>query len=103
MKFKNVTGKFFSYVYQDFWSQILFYNMIQNIRKSADEKAAVTGKKNSNKCPMHTNENLAIGLFKESMIKIVLEDNFQKRVKMLERLQKEMENYALPIRKLPSV
>lgn len=41
---------------------------------------------------MHTNENLAIGLFKESMIKIVLGEN----------LQKEMENYVLPIRDLPN-
>ena len=46
---------------------------------------------------MHTNENLTIGLFKESMIKIVLVNSFHKRVKMLEELQKEMENYVLPI------
>lgn len=45
---------------------------------------------------MHTNENLVIGLFKESMIKIVLEGNLQKRGKMLEELQK-MENHVLPI------
>ena len=102
MKFESVTGKATIYVYQDFWSQILVYNMIQDIRKSADEEAAITGKRNGNKYPMHTNENLAIGLFKESMIKIVLEENLQKRGKMLEELQKEMENYVLPIRELPS-
>lgn len=51
---------------------------------------------------MHTNENLTIGLFKESMIKIVLVNSFHKRVKMLEELQKEMENYVLPIRVLPN-
>lgn len=88
MKFESVTGKSTIYVYQDFWSQILVYNMKQDIRKSADEEAAITGKKNGNKYPMHTNENLAIRLFKESMIKIVLEDNLPKRVKMLEELQK---------------
>lgn len=52
--------------------------------------------------PMHTNENQAIGLFKECMIKIVLEDNLLKRVRMLEELQKEMENHVLPIRELPN-
>lgn len=36
------------------------------------------------------------------MIKIVLVNSFQKRVKMLEELQKEMENYVLPIRVLPN-
>lgn len=50
---------------------------------------------------MHTNENIAIGLFKESMIKIVLEKNPKKRVKKLEDVQKEMERYVLPIRELP--
>ena len=33
MKFESVTGKATIYVYQDFWSQILVYNMIQDIRK----------------------------------------------------------------------
>lgn len=51
---------------------------------------------------MHTNENIAIGLFKESMIKIVLEELPKKRIKMLEKLRKEMENYVLPIRKSPN-
>lgn len=102
MKFESVTGKSTIYVYEDFWSQILVCNMIQYIRKNADEEATITGKEKGNKYPMHTNENLAIGLFKESMIKIVLENNRPKRVKMLEELQKEMENYVLPIRALPN-
>lgn len=37
---------------------------------------------------MHTNENLTIGLLKESMIKIVLVNSFHKHVKMLEELHK---------------
>lgn len=45
MKFESVTGKSTIYVYQDFLSQILVYNMIQDIRKSADEEAAKTGKR----------------------------------------------------------
>lgn len=84
MKFESVTGKSTIYVYQDFWSQILVYNMIQDIRKSTDKEVAITGKKNGKKYPMHTNENMTIGLFKESI------------------LQKEMENYVLPIRVLPN-
>ena len=84
MKFESVTEKSTIYVYQDFWSQILVYNMIQDIRKSTDKEVAITGKKNGKKYPMHTNENMTIGLFKESI------------------LQKEMENYVLPIRVLPN-
>ena len=102
MKFESITGKASIYVYQDFWAQILVYNMMQDIRKSADEKAAETGKQNGNKYTMHTNENVAIGLFKESIIKILLEPAPQKRIEKLGNLQSEMERNVLPIRELPS-
>lgn len=101
MKFESVTGKATVYVYQDFWAQILVYNMIQDIRKSAYEEIA-SRSQNETKYPMHTNENMAIGLFKESMIKLLLETQPQKQIEKLERLQNEMENYILPIRNLPS-
>lgn len=102
MKLESITGKASIYVYQDFWAQILVYNMIQDIRKSANEEVAETGKQNGSKYTMHTNENVAIGLFKESMIKILLEPEPQKCIKKLGNLQSEMERYVLPIRELPS-
>ena len=101
MKFESVTGKASVYVYQDFWSQILVYNMIQDIRNSADEEAAETGRKSGNKYLMHTNENIAIGFFKEDMLKILLEPEEKKRIKKLNELQEEMERYVLPLRELP--
>ena len=101
MKFESVTGKASVYVYQDFWAQVLVYNMVQDIRNSADEEVAIAGRKNGNKYPMHTNENMAIGLFKEAMLKIFLESEEKKRIKKLNELQEEMERYVLPIRELP--
>ena len=44
---------------------------------------------------------MAIGLFKEAMLKIFLEPEEKKRLKKLEELQEEMERYVLPIRELP--
>ena len=96
MKFESVTGKSSVYVYQDFWAQVLVYNMVQDIRNSADEEAASSGRKNGNKYPMHTNENIAIGLFKESMLKILLEQEEKKRIQKLNELQEEMERYVVP-------
>ena len=101
MKFESVTGKASVYVYQDFGAQVLVYNMVQDIRNSADEAAVVTGRENGSKYPVHTNENIAIGLFKEAMLKIFLEPEEKKRLKKLEELQEEMERYVLPIRELP--
>lgn len=43
MKFEIVTMKASVYVYQDFWAQVLVYNMVQDIRNSANEEAAAAG------------------------------------------------------------
>ncbi len=51
---------------------------------------------------MYTNENIAMGIFEEAMIKLLLETYPQERTEKLERLQNEMENYILPIKNLPS-
>lgn len=97
MKFKSITGKASMYVYQDVWVQVLVYNMVQDIHNSADEAAVVTERENGSEYPLHTNENMAIGLFKEAMLKILLESEEKKRLKKLEELQEEMERYVLPI------
>ena len=102
MKFESVTGKSSVYVHQDFWAQVLVYNMIQDIRNSADEEAVASGQKKGNKYPMHTNENIAIGLFKEAMLKLLLEQEDKKRVQKLNELQAEMERYVVPKRERPS-
>ena len=72
MKWESVTGKAYIYVEQDFRAQILVYNMIQDIRRNADQRVAKAGQNNGKQHPMHVNENVAIGLFKEVMIKILL-------------------------------
>ncbi|MFR8904159.1 MAG: hypothetical protein ACLVHS_10050 [Blautia wexlerae] len=50
---------------------------------------------------MRTNENIAIGLFKEQMIKLILEKDAERRRQLLFELQAEMEEHILPQRKLP--
>lgn len=101
MKFESVTGKSTIYVDQDFRAQVLVYNMIQDIRKEADDKVSVKGRKKNCRYPMHTNENIAIGLFKEQMIKLILEKDAERRSELLFELQAEMEEHVLPQRKLP--
>lgn len=102
MKFESVTGKPSVYVYQDFWAQVLVYNMVKDIRNSADGETVASGQRNGNKYPMHTNENIAIGLFKEAMLKLLLEQEGKKRIQKLDGLQAEMECYVVPKRERPS-
>ena len=101
IKLESVTGKATIYVYQDFLSQVLVYNMIQDIRNSANAKVCKRASRARYKYRVQTNENLAIGLFKEKMVGILLEKDDHKRGRMLKLLQDEMERYVLPIRRSP--
>jgi len=100
--FESVTGKASIYVYQDFLAQMLVYNMVQDIRHSADEQVEEKTAGKDYKYPVRTNENMAIGLFKEKMIKLLVESDDSIRDIMFNKLQTDMESYILPVRHLPS-
>ena len=98
LKLECVTGKASIYVYQDFCAQVLVYNMINDVRRAADaglkDKASAKNYKN----PVSVNENMAIGLFKEDLIRLMLVKDAGERKAMLLRLQESMERYFLPVR-----
>jgi len=102
MKFESVTGKSTLYVYQDFWAQIVVYNMIQDVLHSSNKDLEKETAEHEYKHPIRINENIAIGLFKEKFIKLLIEPNDTIREKNLLQLQKAIEKYILPIRKLKS-
>lgn len=102
MKFESITGKATIYVYQDFWAQLVVYNMIQDVRHAADEELQKKVSTKNYKNPVHVNENMAIGLFKEEFIKILIEPRERLREKKLLRLQESIESYFLPIRETKS-
>lgn len=99
LRFESVTGEATIYVYQDFWAQILVYNMVQDVLNSADAELMEKKEANGYKYPIHTNENMAIGLFKRALIGLMLEENSEKRGERMQKLQKSMEKYTLPYRK----
>ena len=98
LKLESVTGKSSIYVYQDFWARMLVYNMIQDLSHAANrniqEKACTKNYKN----PVRSNENMAIGLFMEEFIQLMLEQDSRKRKDRLLLLQESMEAYILPVR-----
>lgn len=101
IKLESVTGNAPIYVYQDFYAQVLAYNMVQDIRRCADTSAGETGRQKGLKHPVKTNENIAIGLFKERMVKIILEGDHYRQALMLSQLQKDMEKHVVPEREVP--
>lgn len=102
MKFESVTGKATLYIYQDFWAQIVVYNMIQDVLHSSNEKITKNPKNQNYKYPIRVNENIAIGLFKEIFIKILIEPNDTLGEKQPIELQKSIEKYVVSLRNLKS-
>ena len=100
MRFESVTGMASIYVEQDFLAQIYVYNMIEDVRHSAEEKI----QKHPDKYmyPQRINQNVAIGIFKDELLDMALEENNSIRIRKLKKLQSEISKYTLPVRKSKS-
>jgi hypothetical protein len=102
LKFESVTGKASIYVEQDFWAQTFVFNMVQDLITAADRRVAKHAKKKGYKYQMRTNENIAIGLFKEQFIRLIMEEDDRRKDDMFRRLVSDMERHIVPVRKLKS-
>lgn len=80
---------------QDIYASTLVYNMIQTMKNEAKEDI----EQKKYKYEMKINENISIGLFKNEMIYIMLEENDKKRLKRYDKLCKKILKYKIPIRK----
>ena len=80
---------------QDLFAGVLVYNMVQTMKNEATEE--IDQKKYKHE--MKVNENIAIGLFKNEMIYIMLEENDDERVKRYDKLCRKILKYRIPIRK----
>lgn len=80
---------------QDIYASALVYNMVQTMKNEAKEDI----EQKKYKYEMKINENISLGLFKNEMIYILLEDDEKKRLKRYDKLCKKILKYKIPIRK----
>lgn len=80
---------------QDIYASTLVYNMVQTMKNEATEDIEQKNYKHE----MKINENISIGLFKNEMIYIMLENDNKKRLKRYDKLCKKILKYKIPIRK----
>lgn len=80
---------------QDLYSGTLVYNMVQTMKNEAEDEI----QQNKYKHEMKVNENIAIGLFKNEMIYIMLEEDDEKRIERYDKLSRKILKYKIPIRK----
>lgn len=80
---------------QDIYASTLVYNMIQTMKNEAKEEI----EQKKYKHEMKINENITIGLFKNEMIYMMLEEDDKKRLERYDKLSKKILKYKIPIRK----
>ena len=102
LKFESVTGKASIYVAQDFFAQLLVFNMVQDLITAAEFRAAKKAKKKRLKYAIRINENIAIGLFKEKFIRLMMEEDDCIKGEIFKQLIADMERNIVPVRKLKS-
>lgn len=100
MKFESVTGMDSIYVEQDFLSQVYVYNLMEDIRQAVEEE--IDYEKHNYKYPQRINQNVAIGIFKDEFINIMLEPELPQRTMLFRNLYEELKAFTLPKRKLKS-
>lgn len=96
LKIESYTGNLPQFVYQDIYAQIIVYNQIQDMIKESNNRLKDSKKKL--KYEYKTNENKAIGFYKEQFIKIMLTKEIKERTKLYEQFINNIKNYVIAIR-----
>ena len=76
------------------------YNIAQDLITAAEARAARQARKWRLKHEARANENMAIGLLKEKLVRLVVEEDDGAKEAMFRRLIADMERHVVPVRKL---
>jgi hypothetical protein len=101
LKFESVTGRASIYVEQDFRAQVLVFNMVQDLITLAERRLKQRSRKQGYWYEMRINENIAIGLYKEQFIRLILEEDTERKNELFLRLKEAMMKNIVPVRILP--
>lgn len=79
---------------QDIYSQVLVANILQVYINGGDEELSHLKYKNEVK----VNNNMAIGIFKNTLIYILLEENPDKMNEMMDKFQQKINRFMVPVK-----
>jgi len=95
---ENFSGRLVDNVKQDFYAMITVMNMISSLTRQADENVKEERKDSDNLYEYKVNINHAIGVYKDEIIKVLIEEDAATRLNLLEKLISRMERRVIPIR-----
>ena len=94
---ENISGKSRLIIEQDFYAQMLLFNMVEDLRNDSN-KVVEDNKKENLKYEYKVNMNILVGTFREYMIKIAVEEDDDKRRQMYTYMLDEIVSNLVPIR-----
>jgi hypothetical protein len=97
LNIENISGKSCLIIEQDFYAQMLLFNMVEDLRNDSN-KVVEENKKKNLKYEYKVNMNILVGTFREYMIKIAIEEDDDKRRKMYTYMLDEIVSNLVPIR-----
>lgn len=97
LNIENISGRKQLIVEQDFYAQMLVFNMAEDIRKEANDKIDVNNKSEI-KYEYKVNMNVLVGTFREYLIMVLLEDDEDKAEKMYNNMIDEIKRSLVPVR-----
>lgn len=94
MQLENFSGKLPQIIEQDFFVTIYLYNLISDIQ----QQSMLDAEKKKTKHEMKPNENMAIGIVKDNLVRMALEEDGNKRAEIFSGIIEKIKRYRVPIR-----
>ena len=96
LQIENFTGSKPVIIKQDVYATGYLYNIMVDIMQDADTERTLD--EADYRHPLQINRNIAIGLMKEAVIRLILTENAEKQTKIMNGLITEINRFLLPVR-----
>lgn len=93
LQVENYSSRKIIGIEQEFYAGILVYNMIEDLIKDAEEE-----KKRKGKYEYKINHNIAVGIYREEIIRIFGIEEEEERKKEYDRMVEEMSKYVVEVK-----
>jgi hypothetical protein len=95
---ENFSGRLVDNVKQDFYAMMTVSNMLAGCLRGANRQSAKKREKLENLYEYRVNVNHAIGVFKDRLIRVIIEDDRIARRYLMSEMVRQMERRVVPIR-----
>ena len=98
LQIENFTGTTKIAIEQDFYATIYLSNMVEMARSRSDELIEDKNNNKDLKYKQKTNLNILVGILKDKLIKMLLENSKRKRNKIFKEIMNQISRSTVPVR-----